>query len=149
MGSAAEAAIGYKRDRLAQPFANDCTRHAEHLAHARPAFWAFIADHNYISRTNVFPGDCGHCIFFGFENSRRPTVAQPFVPADFGHASLRRKIATQDHQTACSFERSVQGRNDLLAWSLLCALALRADCQSRDCARLGVNMLPAKQTPCK
>ncbi len=42
-------------------------------------------------------------------------MAQAFVAADLGHASLGREIAVQDHQAAGFLQRLVQRRNHFLA----------------------------------
>ena len=44
MRRAGEAAVGDERHVVAQARADDGGRHAEHLAHARPADRAFVAD---------------------------------------------------------------------------------------------------------
>ena len=72
-------------------------------------------------------------------------MTQPFVPADFGHATFGCKVASQDHQTACRFERFLQGRDDFLARSLLGAFGFRTDRQSCHCTRFRMNVLSPKQ----
>ena len=46
---AGEAAVGDERDRLAEPDADDRRRHAQHLAHPRPAGRALVADDQHVA----------------------------------------------------------------------------------------------------
>ena len=79
---AAEAAVGDQRDGLAEALADDRGGDAEHLAHARTAFRAFVANHDDVAVDDLAPVD--RCIA---SSSRSNTRARP---RDAATARVRR-----------------------------------------------------------
>ena len=62
-----------RADIVAEATADQCGGHGEHLAHARAAGRAFVADHQHVAgldRVRLHGGEGG---FFAFEHARRPS----------------------------------------------------------------------------
>src|SRR5579871_3951382 len=95
---AAEAAVGEQGHGLAESFAHDRRRDAQHLTHTWAPFRAFVTDHDYVARLDLLVRDGGHCVFFRLEDAGRTTVRGAFVPADLYHAAFGCDVAMQDHQ---------------------------------------------------
>src|SRR5205085_12294823 len=120
----AETSIREERYRVAQPFAHDGSRDTQHFTHARAAFRTFIADHHHVASIDALASHRAHCIFFRLENARWSAMAQSFVATDLHYASLRRKIAVQDHQSARLLQRTFEGSNHFLAISFARSVSL-------------------------
>ena len=114
-GSAAEAAVGQKRYRSAEAFADNRSRHAQHLAHPGSAFGPFVADDDHVAGLDALSCDRGHGVFFGFENAGRAAMAQAFVAADLRDAAFGREIAVQNDQATSLLQGLVQRRDHFLA----------------------------------
>ncbi len=146
MCRAAEAAVGQQGHRLTHPLAHDRTRHAQHLAHARAAFRALVANDDHVSRPYLLAGDRSHCIFFGFKHPRRPAMLQPFMAADLGHASLGREIALEDHQSSGCLQRPAQRSDDLLPCSLNRIRSLGGNCAPGNSSGGGMQQVSIHQS---
>ena len=69
---ARKAAVGDQADRIAQSGANQRGGRSEHLAHARTALRAFVANHDHIARMYLLREDRREAVLFGIEDARRP-----------------------------------------------------------------------------
>src|SRR5580700_7116787 len=147
VGGTAEATIGQQRNRGSETLAHKSRGHAQHFAHARSPLGAFIADDHDIAGMNLLAGDGGHGVFFGFKNARPTTMLQALMPADFGHATFRRKISLEDYQSAGFLKRSLQRRDHLLPRVFEGTLALRLERQASHGFARGMNMISVQQPP--
>src|SRR5438093_12747687 len=111
---AAEAAVGQERDLLAQTLADQRRGDAQHLAHARAAARALVADDDHVARLDRAPGDGGHRVLLTLEDARGAAVGRALVPGHLHHAALGREVALQDDEAAGRLERPLERGDDLL-----------------------------------
>src|ERR1700734_1188682 len=147
VGGAAEATVGQQRNRGSETLAHKSRGHSQHFAHARSALGAFIADDHDIAGMNLLAGDGGHGFLFGFKNARPTTMLQALMPADFGHATFRRKISLEYYQSAGLLERSVQRRDHFLPRGFNGTFALRLERQASHGFGRGMNIISVQQPP--
>ena len=101
-GSTREPAVGNQRDGGAQTHSDDGGCRVQHLAHARTALGAFIADYHHVALMNPAALDGVDCILFAVKNTRGA-----FVPEHFrrnggflDNTGVRRKIALENRDAA-------------------------------------------------
>ena len=100
---------------VAEARAHDRRGHAEHLAHARTALGAFVADHDDVAGLDGAGLDGGEGRFLALEHPRRPLVPGQRRAGHLHHAALRRDVAVQHEQAAGGLERRVEGPHDVLS----------------------------------
>src|SRR5262245_55281476 len=137
---AAESPVGHQRNALAQAFADDGRRHAQHLAHSGAAFRAFVAYHYDVAVFNLFASDGCHRVFFTFEDSRGSAVVKALVPRDLDDRAFGREIPFQDHEPTTLFDRIVGGVYHVLPRSLAGQFRLLPDGQTADGHLATVNI---------
>src|SRR5262245_63405183 len=93
---AAESPVGHQRNALAQAFADDGRRHAQHLAHSGAAFRAFVAYHHDVAVFDLFVRDGFHSVFLAFEDSRGAAVVSTLVTGYFDAGAFWGAVAFQD-----------------------------------------------------
>ncbi len=69
--AAGEPPVGHQRHVLAHALAVDGGGRCQHLAHARPAAWALVADHQDFAGLVVAPQHGGEAVFLRFEDAGR------------------------------------------------------------------------------
>ena len=97
MGRSGEPAIGKERNGITQTGAHKSSGNPEHLAHSRPAFRTFIANHNDVVRFNLSFLHRLEGVFLAIEDTGRTFVNHSFMPRNFNHATFRRQIAFENH----------------------------------------------------
>ena len=110
---AREAAVGDERDRLAEPDADHRGGDAQHLAHARPAGRALVADDEHVARRDrarAHRGDAGRLVV---EHARRPGLARALGAGELDEAALGREVAAQRAQRAARLVRRGAGEQDV------------------------------------
>src|SRR5438132_757188 len=95
-GCAAEASVGDQGYAFTETFAHNRRGHAQHLAHARAAFWTFIADHHHVSSFDLLAGHRLHRGFFGIEDARWAGVGLAFVATHLYYSAAGSQVTLQD-----------------------------------------------------
>src|SRR5262249_38045566 len=129
---AAESPVGHQRHAIAQAFADDGRRHAQHLAHSGAAFRAFVAYHHDVTVFDLFARYGFHRVLFAFEDSHRASVVRALVPRDLDDRAFGREVPFQDHKPAARFDGFVGGVYHILPRSLTGQFRLLPDGQSTD-----------------
>ena len=115
VGAAREAAIGDQGHLVAEAFADDRGGGGEHLAHARSANRALIADHHHIPFADLFGEDRGEGLLLALEHPGRAGEHRRFHTTDLRHAALAGEVALEDGQVPLGVERVTQRPNHVLA----------------------------------
>src|SRR5271155_2725238 len=102
-GCAAESSVGDQRHAFAEAFSYDGRGYAQHFAHAGTTFWAFVADHDYVSGFDLFACYGLHRGFFGVEDARGAGVRLAFVGAHLYDSTTGSEVAFQDYEPARRF----------------------------------------------
>ena len=102
VGRAREAAVGDQRDLVAEPLADERGRDVEHLAHARAAGRALVADDDDVARLDRARLDGREAGLLRVEDARRAAVEQPLVAGELDDAALGREVAAEDREPAAS-----------------------------------------------
>ena len=132
VGRTGETTVGEQRDLVAQALADQRRGDLEHLAHARAARGALVADHNNITGLDPLILNRVKRLFLGFEDSGGTLVLEPLVSGELHHAPQGREIAPQDREAAGGLQRIGQGPDDLLALGLYGRIRFFADGSPRD-----------------
>src|SRR6266404_7669919 len=98
VGGAAKAAIGEESNGVAEPCPDQCSRNGEHFAHARAAFWSFVANHDDVASFDFIFVDFGKSGFFTIEHASRAPEIRGVVAGNFYHTAFGSEIAFQDDQ---------------------------------------------------
>ena len=77
-------------------FADDRGGGSEHLAHARSANRALIADHHHIPFADLFGEDRGEGLLLALEHPGRAGEHRRFHTTDLRHAALAGEVALED-----------------------------------------------------
>ncbi len=118
----------------------DCRRHLQHLAHARAALRAFVANDQHVAGLDLAGLHGGKTFLFAIEDARRTAMLHTVGGGNLHHAALGREIAFQNHQPACRLDRLVEGMNHDLAGSLLCQRRFFGECLAADGKRRPIGM---------
>src|SRR5215468_5948525 len=137
---ATESPVGHQRHALAQAFADDGRRHAQHLAHSGAAFRAFVAYHYDVAVFDLFSRDGFHRVFLAFEDSRGAAVVRALVTGDFDDRAFGREVPFQDHKPAALFDRVFGGVDHVLSRGLASQFRLLPYGQSADGHLAAVNI---------
>src|SRR4029077_10243166 len=104
-GCAGEAPIGEQRHLLPQALADDRRRHLQHLAHARTAGRALVADHDDVARADPPLLNRAEAFLLGLEDPGRTHLLLTLSAGELDHGALGGEVAAQDRQTTFSLER--------------------------------------------
>src|SRR5690606_13110379 len=88
---AGEAAVSDEQHVLAQAGTLDGAGDGEHLAHARPALRALVADDHDVVRAQLTGGDSFHRRSFAVEHPRRPVEHVGVESGGLDHGAVRRE----------------------------------------------------------
>src|SRR5207244_1114459 len=110
-----KADIGNQGDIFPQPFAHDSRRRRKHFAHAGPALWTFVTNHNNLALSNRAIEDRTERSLFRFKNARRSAEMHSFFATDLGHGAGGREIAIKDNEMASAPDGIVEAAHDILA----------------------------------
>ena len=86
----------------------------QHLAHARSARRALVADDDDVPCHDRLRLHRGEALLLGVEHARGPAVVQPLVARELHDAALRREIAAQDGEASRRLQRPLDRDDDLL-----------------------------------
>ena len=124
---AREAAVGEQRDLVAEPLPHERRGDREHLAHARPAGGALVADHDDVAGQDLAARDGGHRRLLAVEHPRRAAVVDALVAGELDHRALGGEVAAQDREPAGGLERVGERADDLLAGRFVRRAGVLAD----------------------
>jgi hypothetical protein len=143
--SAAEAAVGNQRDRVAQSLADEGPRDAQHLLHPGPPDRSFVPDDDDVAGHDLAGRDGRVGRRLRVEHACPPAVVPALVARQLHHAAVRGERPTKDRQSADRLERPLQGNDDLLTRRLHRG---RSDLGKRpavDIGRVAVNEIALEQ----
>src|SRR6266850_702356 len=99
------AAVGQERHLLTHPLAVNKGGDAEHLAHARPALRAFVADHEHLSRLIGAAFDDIGARLLGIEHARPALERERLESGDLDERAFRREVPLQYDDAARLHDR--------------------------------------------
>ena len=115
---AGETAVGEERHSFGKlGDARDGGGDEQHLAHARAALRAFIANDDNVVRLDLAGLDGVQSVFFGVEDARRAAMLQALVSGDLDDAAVGSEIAFEDDESAGWLDGIAQRVDDYLAGS--------------------------------
>ena len=109
---AGEPAVGEQQDVLAQAGALDGAGDGEHLAHARPALGALVADDDDVAGAQRALGDGVHGALLAVEDARGALEGLGVEAGRLHHGTLGGQGSVQDAQPAGAVERVVHRVDD-------------------------------------
>jgi hypothetical protein len=112
-GRPREAPVGDQHDVAAEPGALDRARHRQHLAHARPALRALVADHQHVALGDAAAGDRREAVLLGVEDLGGAAEREVVVAGDLHHRPGRGEAAAQHRQAALAGDRLGDAADDL------------------------------------
>ena len=125
--------------RLAEALPHERRGDREHLAHARAADRALVADDDDVARLDLAGGDRLHRVLLALEHARGALVVAALVARELHDAALGRDVAAQDREPAGRLDRVVERADDLLAVGLLRLGGVLADRLAGDGRRVRVQ----------
>src|SRR5260221_13426403 len=129
---AGEAAVGDQRHLLADALPVERRGRRQHLAHARPAARALVADHDYVAFLVAALVDCGERVLLAIEAERRPLEAQGLHAGDLHDRAARRQIALQRDEPSGRRQRLLCRADDILPGREFHARSVFGDRLARD-----------------
>ena len=114
IGAAGEAPIGDQAHAIAQSGADQRRSGGKHLAHARPALGAFVANHDHIAGLDLVVQDGGHGGFFGIEDSRRAGKVTLLDTRHLRDGAFGGEVALEHGQVSFGINRVAPGPNHRL-----------------------------------
>ena len=114
MGAAGETSVGDEGDSLAEALTHDGAGGSEHLAHARSALGAFVADDDDVAVFDLAVEDTAKRGFFGFVDDGLAGEGVAFLAGDLGDGAFGGEVTAQDAQVAVGLDRIGEGADDVL-----------------------------------
>ena len=90
-----ESAVGDERNLPAHADTVERGGRRQHLAHSRPALWAFVADDEDFTLLDPALNDGFKTVLLAVEYARWPGELQAFHAGDFDDAPFRRQVALE------------------------------------------------------
>ena len=122
-----------------RPFADERGGDVQHLAHARAAGRALVADHDHVARLDRPGLDRGEALLLGVEDARRAAVVEPLVAGELDDGALGRERAAQDREPAGRLERLAATRRRRPGRASSTSAPTSAERAAVDAARVAVG----------
>ena len=142
---AREAPVGDQRDFLAHALAVERGGGRQHLAHARAALGAFVADDDDRAFLDLARLDGREAIFLAFEHLRRAAELQPLHAGDLDDRAVGRQRAAQADDTAGRGDRRLHVVDHLLVGVPGDLVDILAERLAGDGHRLGIEEAAIEQ----
>src|SRR5258708_39144691 len=115
MAASGEPAVSDERNRIPQSPADDGSRRAQHLAHARAALRSLVPDDHHVARFHLAAQNALQRLLLGIEYSCPPFEAEALFSCNFCNGAIGSEIAVENDQVAVFFDGVVERPHDFLA----------------------------------